>query len=753
MPSESGGNRSSGKRQPGRPGKARRRPGKAAAVSADELRLDRELVRSRRMQRGLTQQALARQRVQLDGEWQQLSYAQIRRIESSGRCGPTSARILAALLGLELGALSPRDARELPCGLPREVSTDFVGRSGELERIVELLRASGAARVAVSIEGLPGMGKTELALQVCAVLARERVFRIFWFDAEDGDLATAWSDRVAPHLGIEDPDPARRAQLAVRAMEMLGEPVLLVLDNVESWSASSPGPRPRGSNLRWLITTRVRELGGREFQHVELAALAPAASDELMTRIGGPELRSRPGYPALLAELAGYTLPLELAAAFLRRFPDVDPREYLEALKTGRSDGLAAEIETRTLYGRTLERSLARLYECIPGPAQRAWRLAAWFEQAPASVQLSEACGLDRRLRAELRDFHLIQADSQGGWSMHRMTRAFGRASGSAQEREAARHAFVQGCVRRSLAIEFPMGFREYNADRGHLDAALELASEHPAFGPGEWAELQDRIGIAHCCAGNLASARQLHERALQADLNGFGAESAAVMRRRANLGYALLRLGEFERARQESESALDLGQRICPLDPQWLARIRSNLALILRQLGDLQRARELLEQALEADLAAVGEKNWHVSNRRNNLALVLCDLGELERAEQLWQQALAVELQNRGPLRAAARYQMHLGVLAGRQGDLAGARAALERALEWALACLGADHPDVAEILANLASALWQSGDRAGAMAKCEEALRVARLLPEGAQFRAAVERIAAGIVGGADE
>jgi len=61
------------------------------SAGAEALQLDREAVRHWRLQRGWTQEALAGQRALLDGQAQSISYAQIRRIERDGRCGPASA--------------------------------------------------------------------------------------------------------------------------------------------------------------------------------------------------------------------------------------------------------------------------------------------------------------------------------------------------------------------------------------------------------------------------------------------------------------------------------------------------------------------------------------------------------------------------------------------------------------------------------------------------------------------------------------
>jgi transcriptional regulator with XRE-family HTH domain len=161
-------------------------------ATKESLSLDREAIRYWRLQRGFTQEALARQRIEIDGELVGISYAQIRRIENDGRAGPASARILSALLGIELARLRPRDPRQRPCGLPRDVSVDFVGRSRELEAVMAALSREDNVRIAASLEGLPGVGKTELALQVCGRCEHTQAFRIFWLNAEQPDLTEQW---------------------------------------------------------------------------------------------------------------------------------------------------------------------------------------------------------------------------------------------------------------------------------------------------------------------------------------------------------------------------------------------------------------------------------------------------------------------------------------------------------------------------------------------------------------------------------
>jgi tetratricopeptide (TPR) repeat protein len=65
-------------------------------------------------------------------------------------------------------------------------------------------------------------------------------------------------------------------------------------------------------------------------------------------------------------------------------------------------------------------------------------------------------------------------------------------------------------------------------------------------------------------------------------------------------------------------------------------------------------------------------------------------------------------------------------------EGDLAGARAAVERALRIDEQSFGPDHPDVAIRVNNLGMVLQDQGDLAGARAAFERALRISeKFLP----------------------
>src|SRR5262245_27460726 len=125
-----------------------------------------------------------------------------------------------------------------------------------------------SVRVAASVEGLAGVGKTELALHLGDRLSETDRFPggIFWLDAENPNLTAAWGGPIADSLAVGTGPLEERAAAAIRLVSA-GPPTLVVLDNVERWTRESePRPLPTGSQVSLLATTRSRFLAGPSFE-------------------------------------------------------------------------------------------------------------------------------------------------------------------------------------------------------------------------------------------------------------------------------------------------------------------------------------------------------------------------------------------------------------------------------------------------------------------------------------------------------
>ncbi|WP_067460888.1 AfsR/SARP family transcriptional regulator [Actinomadura macra] len=212
--------------------------------------------------------------------------------------------------GVERHTLRPRL-------LPPNV-IDFAGRGTELSEVVTALTARhAAAPAAIEISGMPGVGKSALALRA-AHAAKDHF--------PDGqlyaDLAPADGTPLTPEtvvlsflraLGMTDREIPAEFGERVRLYRTLtaDRRVLVVLDHAESERRLRP-LLPSGQDCRTLFTAR-RDVASRVGAHsVRLESLDHEGSLALLTRIVGDErLAAEPAAAQRIAALCG-GLPLAL---------------------------------------------------------------------------------------------------------------------------------------------------------------------------------------------------------------------------------------------------------------------------------------------------------------------------------------------------------------------------------------------------------------------------------------------------------
>ncbi len=555
-------------------------------------------------------------------------------------------------------------------GVPRPTDT-FVGREAEVAELRRCLtRTGGAVSVAAALDGLAGVGKTELAAYAAFAFAAEDLFPggIFWLSAENPDLRGHWGGFIGDHLKAVGDTLDARASDAIRRINGQSARTLVILDNVASWERDKrPSPLPEGAHVAILATTRRSRLSST-FHHVGLKVLPRHAAEQLVLAVADRELSSAPGFSDLMQHLDGHALACELAGATLREFPELTPRTYLEHLHSGRDP--AGAVAGTTNYERTVKQAFDTLWARVDDATQDAWLLAACFAPEPVDPAFSDTVGLDAAARHSLRRFHLIDDLGDGVWKMHRLTAAFASAVDAARA-EAVAARFIDGIAKEAKKIDQSLGFRIYLASRPHFDEAIGRGRKLTPR-PSCMSSIETYLGRAHCSLGFFESARDLYQAALDADLRNHGPDSPAVAIRRSNLATVLQDLGDPASAKTHLEAALASDLRTFGAEHPKVAIRRSNLALVLKDLGDLAGAKTHLEAALASDLRTFGENHPEVATDRSNLALVLQDLG-----------------------------------------DLAGAKAHLEAALASGLRTFGEDHPKVAIRRSNLAAVVSELAKR----------------------------------------
>ena len=384
--------------------------------------------------------------------WNQNPVATIK--ESGDRtCIITSGFKETSKPGDALGAPSPIcSARVL--GLPFMPSQTFVGRDAEIETLKRtLIDSPRAIAVSATVEGLGGVGKTELVIQLLGDPEILRAFRnVVWLDAA-GPLAPQW-EKIGKSLGLSpsEDDQQVLVQSVAQQLRASGR-TLLVLDNASEWSPQD-GLVPLDMSL--LVTTRTRGFGGASFRHLELDVLSEEAAEQFMLAMV-PALGTDKGLERLLVELDGHALALEIAAGAIDAL-GIDASEYLKRI--GRQKPIPGDLIGVVKHGRTVDDCLNVTWTTLRRDSSRAlWRRASLFAPTSAHRGLLRVSflGDDRTRRqlqylnddedvnltltfyeaddfeeayAELRRrnvFSRVEGADGERWSMHRLVREFGR--------------------------------------------------------------------------------------------------------------------------------------------------------------------------------------------------------------------------------------------------------------------------------------------------------------------------------------
>jgi tetratricopeptide (TPR) repeat protein len=598
----------------------------------------------------------------------------------------------------------------------------FIGRDRELVEIESLLARADDVQLRVALDGLPGIGKTELARQVVEKLSSENRFAggIFWFAVETSDLRLQWA-KIAEDLGAPvHLDLDERAAWMVRQVEQRaqrGDQILIVLDNVETW-APPPGPLPDASAVRLLVTTRTRWLHD-SFRSYEVRPLELAHAKQLLDAIVG---RNVVDSDDLLLALGGHVLSVELAARYLREY-GISPGEYLNQLLAGKSPG--SSVADRTSYRATAESAFRLLWQRLTSDLRGGWLLAAHLPPAWFSIELARAIGLDAERRRGLVRFHILDPDDQGRHQMHRLVREFALAE--VQDASSVREAVIAGATRLLKDGDPLLSFRRYSRDAACFEHLLVTDPDDLTSLP-----LKVASSIALQQLGELPRARSLLEQALALTRKRYGDDHPEVATILGNLAGLLRQLGDLSYARVLFEQALAVDLKTYGDDHPKVATTRASLAGLLRELGQPGRALVLYQQALASDIKTYGDDHPDVATTRANLAGLYWERRDRSTARVLYQQAvasheqaLASHLKTHGSDHpGVAAIRANLGRLLQDLGNLSAARILLEQALASNLKTYNEDHPDVATTRANLAVLLQDLDELPAARALLEQAL-----------------------------
>ncbi len=589
----------------------------------------------------------------------------------------------------------------------RHGSPNFVGREEELAEIHAKLQ-EGQGVIVCAVEGMGGVGKTELALQYATRYQQEYVAR-YWFSLRETGLAQAVVIMASPYLDL--PEAMQSASLDEQAawywQNWLPESgkLLVILDDVPNAESIPDVAMPIDPRVRVLVTTRERELNVG-FESVPLDVLSEEKALELLRKIvGAAKVDKELVTVKEICKTLGYLpLGIELIGEYLSKNRFLTFAKLQERLNLA-DESIARERKYRFYGHRGVEAAIQLSWDDISTGSQRVamllglfapveilWDLVAWIgSQAEITeAELNEA-------RGQLDSLHLIQPIDEecNFYKIHTLVREFFRAKLlKAEENHQFRQAFV--------------------------NSLLGIAKKIPQ------SPIQDLIAMVAPAIPHLdLLSREMLDDILNPEKDNNLAWAFGGMARFYE-GQGLYALAEDSWKR-----CLDAVKKILGDRHPNVATSLNNLAELYRSQGRYAEAEPIYKQSLELDKSIYGESHIEIATDLNNLALLYDSQGRYAEAEPLHQESLQLRRELLGDRHPnVAQSLNNLALLYYSQGRYAEAEPLYLDALQLRRELLGDRHPDVATSLNNLAELHRSQGRYVEAEPLYQESLRLCREL-----------------------
>jgi tetratricopeptide (TPR) repeat protein/transcriptional regulator with XRE-family HTH domain len=706
-----------------------------------------ELVRAERIARGLTLEELsARAGVGL----RTLSDLERNRVARPHR---RTVEALTETLGLPS---RERDGiRAGPAQLPAR-SAAFGGRADAVAALLTLAEeaAAGTASPIGTVVGMPGVGKTALAVHCAHRLADDYPDGQLYLNLQGfaGQVSAVTPGQALRYLLDAFAVPPREIPVGVEAQAALFRSVvarrrvLILLDNARDAAQVRP-LLPGSAGCLTLVTSRdaLTELVAVEgARSLTLGPLDGRDShDVLASRLGAERLAADPAPVAQLIDVcAGLPLALAIVAARAAMRPTF-PLSTTARELTSRSGGLQALDRLGRSIGPVTIFSWS--YDVLTAPAARLFRLLGLF-RGPSIGIAAAAClgGLDEAaagpLLDELTQAHLVIEIAPGRFALHDLVREYAAdltASAETGEQRRAALSRLFGDYFRDRATE-AADLVAYGRSSSTGSAARHFTGRDDA---SDWLATERDALVA---VPTLARDEQLFEMAVQIpcaidtylDMSGHREDRVAVLRLAAEvarqtgdirawarcerrLGLAEHELGRHDTARRRLEEAIRLAER--GGDPADQAEAHRFLAHLLSVTGHTDKALPYAQRTVELYR---GLDSRGLANALNLLGYLHAELGNHPLARRYCGEALA--LTGPGPefTRTRAAVLDSLGFIEHRLADLRSAAAHYREAVR--LRGETGDRLRRATSLLRLATVAADAGDETEALGARSEALEI---------------------------
>jgi DNA-binding SARP family transcriptional activator len=655
---------------------------------------------------------------------------------------------LRVLLAEELGTDPSSDLRELherllrgdeprPAlnTLPRDVA-DFTGRTAEIERLTRAVTGKSAVVIS-AIDGMPGVGKTTLAVHLAHRLEYPDGQLFIDLHAHTAGRApvepTDALDVLLRALGLEEIPVGLDERASLWRAELSRRRLLVVLDNAASADQVRPLlPGVPGSLV--LVTSRARLVELEGTSTLTLDVLSEAEALQLFATIVGDERGTDPAAREVVELCGRLPLAVRLAAGRLRSRPTWTTAHLATRLREGRLSELDAVF--------------ALSFGQLPAGHQRLFGLLGLHHGTDFDVHQAAALGeLDLLecdgMLEDLVDVHLLEATTLGRYRMHDLLRQYAQSRVDSSREPLTRlldhfldtanqaTRLMSPAARKyevdiTYRSESRLVLRDYDhavewleTERQTLVAAVALSLD------GDWRthtwQLARALTFFCMVRGHTRDWATINELALEAAKD----EPAALAITTKNYAMVFWQMARYQDAIYYNERAIEMLRE--QGDLQGVAGTLNNLSLVYRTLERHAEAAELLEQAITV-ARELGDRHLE-SQAMSNVSNIYSALGRYDEALEACTSALTL-MREMGSRRDEADTQSALGMILHAMGRHEEALEALRSALA-AVRAIG-DVTTETVVLNYLGDVLTAAGRPEEALAPLREALDLAERIDD---------------------
>ena len=649
----------------------------------------------------------------------------------------------------------------------------FVGRVRELTELRNVLSKNklgvvgarqGKAIGPVAVQGLGGMGKTELALAYAHAFAWDYPGGRWRIPCEfTGDLRLALTRLAGPmqfeFTEDEKKDLALQFERVLREIDMR-ERCMLILDNVSDPHLLEPeylDRLPHDGHVDLIATTRLAPTSipgsAQDLTFItvdelpEEDALALMRSHQPEGRFASPDEDNEAR--RIVQLLRGFTLAVETAAIYLGRHPAPDAcrlfRERLSPDLLRESEQSATDPTVAVRHRvRSLDETLAFTLATLTPEAMHLLAIAALLPADQVAVPWLRALGTHRYPAFEktestafnqpldlLLGLRLFQpgdaVDAEGNLlivRVHRLVQDLIRQKSGAEDLAAREMAVLALIASRATTLE---STTEWLPVRWELDPLSALARQWEEKNHPGAASLMNSVAQCWHALAEWGKAESLMRSALEIDERSFGPDHPNVAAELNNLAQLLQATNRLAEAEPLMRRALEIGERSYGPDHPNVATALNNLGQLLQDTNRLAEAEPLIRRALAIDETTCGSVHSDVARSLNNLAALLQATNRLAEAEQLYRRVITINETTLGEDHPnVATALNNLAQLLKSTKRLAEAEPLMRRVLTIDEQSFGMDHPEVATALNNLAQLLRATNRLAEAELLMRRALEI---------------------------